>query len=411
MQNGSARLRAAANLAAALFLCILAGCADPLIQGGSLHFDAGRFEQAAGVFEQAVAKNPNDSEAHLWLARSYSELGRPEDAVREYDKALALNPSLRNTIAGHRQRYWRAQLTLGDNLVTEAQALKAGSQKNDRLKRAAAALETAAAYSPQKALTDFQESRLHAARGEDDLARQALDRAFQKAESDREAVPVLLPLVREEGRKAVIANRYADAVTQYERARRLAPEDPDLLLDLASAYLLRAEEARGGEGRNEDYRQAAGILERLRRIRGSDADVIFNLATVRYRLGQYASADSLLRAYLSLKPRDPDGYDLLHEVAQGLGNDGEARVADLAARALDAKSPVASPGDRARSAAVSFGAGSALARFHAENGAPEEIHALKEKGGPLEVWFYFGRGLVAAFENGASAGTPLRFRR
>jgi tetratricopeptide (TPR) repeat protein len=415
MQNGFVETRAAARLVAALVFFVvsagLTGCAsDPLLRGGVTHFDAGRYEEAAGVFEQAVARVPNDAEAHLWLARSYSELGRIEDAAREYGRAGNLNPSLAPQIDSNRRRYWVSWQARGETILGEALGMKGGSARDERLDQAATAFRNAGLLAPERALTEYQLSRLHEARGENSLADQALARAFEKARADRDAIPVLLPIVKEEGRKAVNEDRYADAIAAFETALALSPEDPDLMLDLATARLLGAEERRAS-GETEGYRKAADLLEQVRKVRPNDADVLYNLATVRYRLGQVASADSMIHRYLLLKPADPDGYDLLAELARAADRTDQARTASLAARVLALKRPVGDPADWVRRAAEKFGSGSDLGRLHSSLGVPDEVHTLKEKSTLLEVWFYFEKGRVAAFENGAAAGPALDFRK
>lgn len=415
MQNGFVETRAAARLVAALVFFVVAagltGCAsDPLLRGGVAHFDAGQYEEAAGVFEQAVARVPGDAEAHLWLARSYSELGRIEEAAREYGRAGNLNPSLAPQIDSNRRRYWLSWQARGETILGEALGMKDGSARNERLNQAAAAFENARLLGPEKALTDYQLSRLHEARGDRSLAGEALARAFEKARSDKDAIPVLLPIVKEEGRNAVNENRYVDAISAFEMALGMAPDDPDLMLDLATARLLGAEETRAS-GETEGYRKAAELLERVRKVRPNDADVLYNLATVRFRLGEMASADSMIHRYLLLTPADPDGYDLLAELARATDRTDQARTAALAARVLALKRPVGDPADWARRASEKFGPGSDLGRLYSSLGVPDEVHTLKEKSTLLEVWFYFEKGRVSAFENGAAAGPALDFRK
>jgi len=54
---------------------------------------AGRFREAALVFEAMVELNPRDAGAHAALGTVYQKLGRTEDAVRAYGEALARDPT------------------------------------------------------------------------------------------------------------------------------------------------------------------------------------------------------------------------------------------------------------------------------------------------------------------------------
>jgi tetratricopeptide (TPR) repeat protein len=74
---------------------------------GVIHHDRGRLEQAQAAFEEALAINPNYTEAALNLAVTYNDLGRYEDAKRIYqatiargaESAGALDPFVKGKIA------------------------------------------------------------------------------------------------------------------------------------------------------------------------------------------------------------------------------------------------------------------------------------------------------------------------
>lgn len=43
-------------------------------------------------YQQRLQSNPDDAEAHFYLAAAYEEKGRVKDAIREFQEALRLNP-------------------------------------------------------------------------------------------------------------------------------------------------------------------------------------------------------------------------------------------------------------------------------------------------------------------------------
>src|SRR5262249_56247321 len=53
---------------------------------------AGRLREAALVFEALVELNPRDAGAHAALGTVYQKLERPDDALKAYGAALALDP-------------------------------------------------------------------------------------------------------------------------------------------------------------------------------------------------------------------------------------------------------------------------------------------------------------------------------
>lgn len=51
-----------------------------------------QISEALPLFEQAVAKNQNNPEAHAWLAETYRRLGKKEEAVKTARRAITLAP-------------------------------------------------------------------------------------------------------------------------------------------------------------------------------------------------------------------------------------------------------------------------------------------------------------------------------
>jgi tetratricopeptide (TPR) repeat protein len=65
------------------------GFADVYNMLGVIHHDKGRFDEAQASFEEALAINPNYTEAALNLAVTYNDLGRYDEAKRIYQAALS----------------------------------------------------------------------------------------------------------------------------------------------------------------------------------------------------------------------------------------------------------------------------------------------------------------------------------
>ncbi len=67
------------------------GSADVSYRDGARYALEGRLAEAARAFEQAVALDPSNGNAHYALGNVYAEMGRWADAVNAYYKALSLN--------------------------------------------------------------------------------------------------------------------------------------------------------------------------------------------------------------------------------------------------------------------------------------------------------------------------------
>jgi tetratricopeptide (TPR) repeat protein len=90
--------------------------------------DAGRLDEARQVFEGMTAINPKDAAAHAALGTVYQKLDRLEDAVIQYDAAIALDP--KNPVAlGNRGelRLKRGDLDGMDDLVKAVEAEPEGT--------------------------------------------------------------------------------------------------------------------------------------------------------------------------------------------------------------------------------------------------------------------------------------------
>ena len=66
--------------------------AEPLALLAQIKMIEGDYDKAIAFGQQAVARNPNNTEFHLILADIFSFAGNPEQAIAEWNKAILLNP-------------------------------------------------------------------------------------------------------------------------------------------------------------------------------------------------------------------------------------------------------------------------------------------------------------------------------
>jgi cytochrome c-type biogenesis protein CcmH/NrfG len=69
---------------------------DSWIQLGHVNFDRNAVPEAIEAYEKALALAPNNAEVRTDLGIMYRRANRPEDAVREFDRAIAIKPQLEN---------------------------------------------------------------------------------------------------------------------------------------------------------------------------------------------------------------------------------------------------------------------------------------------------------------------------
>jgi tetratricopeptide (TPR) repeat protein len=114
------------------------------------HCDSARI-----LYERALRDRPNDAETHHFLANIYAGLGRPSDAIREAERALALVPESTDAITGAHFR-WTLALILtrtgrGERAVEELAHLLAEPSVVSR-----ASLRADPTWAPLRALPRFQ---------------------------------------------------------------------------------------------------------------------------------------------------------------------------------------------------------------------------------------------------------------
>lgn len=79
---------------------------------GSLELAHGSARRACVALERAVAGEPDNAEWRFRLGQALARVGRPSDAVREFERALDLSPG--HAYGEARMELGRARLALGD---------------------------------------------------------------------------------------------------------------------------------------------------------------------------------------------------------------------------------------------------------------------------------------------------------
>lgn len=63
-----------------------------LVGRGKDLYNTKRYSEAAEVFRQAIAEDPVYARAHCYLGNTLHQLGAPEEAVKEWKKAVIVEP-------------------------------------------------------------------------------------------------------------------------------------------------------------------------------------------------------------------------------------------------------------------------------------------------------------------------------
>jgi len=68
------------------------------VNAGNLLYDAQRYQEAIGFYEQALALKPSDINVSTDLGTALWYAGRADDALAQYDRSLALNATHAQTL-------------------------------------------------------------------------------------------------------------------------------------------------------------------------------------------------------------------------------------------------------------------------------------------------------------------------
>ena len=302
------------------------------------------------LLERATAANPSDSQTLVWLAQSYGDLGRAEDAIRTYERAYAIDPLAPILLLN----YALASDNYGDpetaqRLVDELAAVQPGSMM---------LFNTRAQLGGQAGRLD-EFVRWNAA----------------QVRLDPENAGAYQSL-------AFGYSSLGDAAAARRHAARLTALAPDSARELRTRIDLNVQEGR--------FADAVALIRTGNRRFGSELDFLRSRAAYETAVGEYERAlQTLLAAMPTFGARQPDVSNFiafLHSpramflYRQG-GNEAQAdRIAVSAARYADtALKPPKGPErgfsltNRARIAAVSgdrAGVIANLQQLHDTGGSP-----------------------------------------
>jgi tetratricopeptide (TPR) repeat protein len=293
------------------------GAASDQFQQAAEAMRAGNLDAAAEGFAAVIRQTPAFAEAHFNLGLVNQERGRYQDAIGNFQKALALKPRLRG-----------ANLFLG---ITEFRL--------NELDKAHAAVARETANFPQDAAAWMWLGVVSLAQEKPEDAAKALDKAAQLKPDDQD-------ILYHRGRAHLLVskNSYAQmfkvdpnswlvhrvlaqanaesenhlgAITEYEAAIKLAPTQPGLHEELGSEY------------RNANkFSEAEQAFKRELEIDPYNVLAEYKLGAIALEQGDAARGKELIEAALRVKPGLAHAEYNLGRADSLLGQD-EAAMAHL----------------------------------------------------------------------------------
>lgn len=67
---------------------------EAYMEKGFIYYDTQQPDKALAIFKQAIEIRPTYADAFYWLGKTYEQKGSKENAIKEYQRALVLDPSI-----------------------------------------------------------------------------------------------------------------------------------------------------------------------------------------------------------------------------------------------------------------------------------------------------------------------------
>jgi serine/threonine protein kinase/tetratricopeptide (TPR) repeat protein len=240
---------------------------------GTVYKGTGRYEDAVAQFEGAVASEPTNDDAYRGLADAYERLGKLADAEKTYRRAIELRP-----------HYWAGYSWLGAFYYNHARYAEAASMFSQVIALAPDSIrgyyDLGTTYNSQGRYADAIGMLQHS------IAIRPTATAYSNL-----------------GNSYFYLQRYGEAASAYEEAVKLNQTDYIDWWNLADGYYW----APGKRAKAvEAYRQAISLAVKRLRVDPRDSYALGVLAYCHAMLGERKPALDYLQAGLKLAPDDSE---------------------------------------------------------------------------------------------------------
>lgn len=277
---------------------------DPVLEGelADTYRAARRYVEAEAWYHRAIqhdAGGPGRTKFHVGLGLVDSDAGRYDQAASHYRDALAIEPS--NAVARHNLGVALLKL----NRLPEADAAFAHALRVDpRNARAVFARGQIAARNGLRARAADLYAAASALEPDEPTFHHALAQTLRRL-GDADGASTALAryratkaaLYRAKGRESMAQGRWVDALAEFTKAVETDPDDVDSLA--ARAYCLLK------SGESETARRE---YEQVLAARPESTGALFHLAVVLHHLGRYDEAENKLLAVIDIAPDVPESY-------------------------------------------------------------------------------------------------------
>jgi tetratricopeptide (TPR) repeat protein len=299
----------------------LEGCskASQPYQSGRLYFSQQLYDKAAEQFELAVQEDPENGKNHFELAKTYAELERNEDAGKEFKLAAEKDPTLKEDVADAIQHY-RA-----DHFNDALSHIRDKSWGE-----AIAQLQESMYLDPDEPNQYINMGYCYSELGETDLAVSYYEKAMALSPEDEKARTNLIATFAKQASEFRGEGEYDRAVMFYLKVLELHIGDESLdvaqakpavlsakvkgddvgtgyLFDLGLTYMDKGEKKQDEEA----VKHAADTFKALFDDNPADSDALYNYGYSTMLAGDFPGAIEIFGQLLDRKPKEASYYMLM----------------------------------------------------------------------------------------------------
>lgn len=269
-----------------LIMLAVAGCKAPEFEGGVVHLNAGRFDEAIAHFELALKDDPTNPEIHLYMVKAYVNKSDFDNALEHLNIAEEKDVSAKmsDKIADAREDAWFR--VYNDFALFEFESGDLG--------KALEYFQLCSKLDPSKKESYFgagasatllsQEKNIEAANLEEQM------KDPQLTEEEVAELQAQVDALDEE-----IDELHLVAIDSFKQALLRDPENVEYLTNLSSAYL--------DAGMMEE---ASLILEQLLTKNPDNPEITYKVARSHHLVGELESAKGFYTQTLEMDPEHSD---------------------------------------------------------------------------------------------------------
>jgi tetratricopeptide (TPR) repeat protein len=269
---------------------------------GNVYDNLGRYEEAIGSFERAIDLDPEDAHPHNGLGNVYYQQGRYEEAIAAYQRAIELDPEIAYPHNGLGNVYYQ----------------------QGRYEEAIAAYQRAIELDPEVAYPHNNLGSVYADLGRYEEAIAAYQRAIDLDPEDASPHNGLGNVYDQQG-------RYEEAIAAYQRAIDLDPEVAYPHNNLGNVYRAQSRH----EEAIKAYKQALSVPDSFGTPASAHTLAHNGLGNVYRAQGRYEEAIAAYQRAIDLDPEFAYPHNGLGNVYRAQGRHEEAIAAYQRAIDLD----------------------------------------------------------------------------